>query len=76
VELYGVPVAERFLGLYRELSGARGELDPTWDLFSLVEVLPEPSVYWGWVNLGVPDLTVSRVRERLDEYATLLASRI
>ena len=44
--------------------------------FTLVEALPSPSVYWGWVNLGVTNVTVERIRCRLDAYATLLASRV
>lgn len=75
VQLYGVEVAERFLAVHRVVSGET-HLDAAWDAYCLVETLPEPSVYWGWLNLGVTGLTVERVRRRLDEYARLVASRL
>lgn len=76
VQLFGVDVAERFLAIVLEIVGRRELPNPAWDIVSLVEMLPKPSVYWGWVNLGVTGLTVERVCERLDAYAALLASRI
>jgi hypothetical protein len=77
VKLYGVEIAERFREiLHQTADGVEGGRDPTWDIFSLIEVLPNPSVYWGWVNLGVTNLTVQLVQSRLDTYAELLASRL
>ena len=51
--------------------------EPLGDLLSLAEVLPgAPSVYWGWRNLGVNDLTREIVAERLDDYVSLLVAKL
>jgi aminoglycoside phosphotransferase (APT) family kinase protein len=75
-QLHGPEVAERFLALHESLAPASIELDPYWDLLSLLEVVPDsPSVYWGWRNLGVGGLTPELIAGRLDDYVALLVAK-
>lgn len=76
-QLHGPDVAERFLAMHQALAPGSIEIDPYWDMLSLVEVLPGPDdVYWGWTNLGVRHLTTRVVRERLDAYAAGLVAKL
>ncbi len=76
-QLHGPDVAERFLALHESTAPGSIELDPYWDLLSLIEILPgPPSVYWGWRNLGVRGLTPEIVRDRLDDYAGRLVAKL
>ncbi len=76
-QLHGPEVAERFLQTYASLAPRTIELDPYWDLLSLVEVLPGPDiVYAGWTKLGVRGLTTRIVRDRLDAYAADLMAKL
>jgi hypothetical protein len=75
--LHGPAVAERFLEIHEEVAPGSIELSPYWDLLDLVEVLPgPPSVYWGWRNLGVTQLSEEIVGQRADEYVSLLVAKL
>lgn len=76
-QLCGAGVAERFGALHEEMAPGSVELDPYWDLLSLIEILPGPDdVYWGWRRLGVSGLSTGVVRERLDDYVALLVAKL
>ena len=76
-QLRGAEAAERFKQLYQSAAPGLLELDPYWDLLSLVEILPGPDgVYWGWLNLGVSGLSTQIVRARLDDYVSRLVAEL
>jgi aminoglycoside phosphotransferase (APT) family kinase protein len=69
-QLHGPDVADRFVEIYESVARGAIEIDPYWDLVSLLNVLPGPEgVYWGWRNLGVTHLTAELCWGRLDEFA-------
>jgi aminoglycoside phosphotransferase (APT) family kinase protein len=66
---YGVPMADRFLEVCREVLGAPLDDQPYWDLQTLMEVLPGPiEVYPPWHEFGLTHLTNAIVTRRLEEY--------
>lgn len=77
VQLHGPAVAERFLEIHRSLAPGVVELDPYWDLLSLVQILPGPErVYPGWSGSFAGRLDVRLLQDRLEDWAAGLVARI
>jgi aminoglycoside phosphotransferase (APT) family kinase protein len=75
--LHGVSVADDFLAAYVETAGSEFEYDPYWDLMSVVELLPgPPSMYDGWRAVGVPNISNTLIRERVDLYVASVVARL
>lgn len=75
--LHGLAVADEFLAAYVGEAGSEFQYDPYWDLMSVVELLPgPPAMYEGWRASGVPPMTDSVMRERVDLYVASVVARI
>jgi aminoglycoside phosphotransferase (APT) family kinase protein len=75
--LHGLSVADDFLTAYIAAAGSDFEYDPYWDLMTVVELLPgPPSMYEGWRAVGVPNISNSVMRERVDLYVTSVVARL
>ena len=72
--LHSVDTAEEFRAAYERLSGL--DQDPYWDLMTAVEVLPEPEMFRGWTDLGVPTLERQMLRKRIDDYVASIVRRL
>ncbi|MCH8813790.1 MAG: aminoglycoside phosphotransferase family protein [Chloroflexi bacterium] len=72
--LHGVASAEDFRAAYERLSGL--VQDPYWDLMTAVEVLPEPQMFRGWTDLGVPTIDRETLRARIDAYVASIVERL
>jgi aminoglycoside phosphotransferase (APT) family kinase protein len=72
--LHGVDVAERFRAAWEAASGQAQ--DPYWDLDTVVAFLPEPDMYQGWRDLGVPEIALSDLRQRHDAYIVSIVARL
>ena len=67
ISFYGIEVAERFLGYYRQASGRDCHDMAWWDLASLVESLPgPPEVYPAWAQFGIRHVTAGLMRAQAD----------
>jgi len=76
VMLHGVAAADRFLQYYIEANQSF-IYDPYWDILSLIDMLfGPPTVYQGWVALGVTHLTDEMMVERIEEYTASLADKL
>ncbi|KEO84944.1 phosphotransferase family protein [Tumebacillus flagellatus] len=76
--LKGVEAADYFLDEYVRLAGDAFTYDPYWDLLAAIEFLPgPPSVYQGWVDVGVTNLTPALMKERYEGLvAGILAKQV
>ena len=75
--LHGVSVADEFLNAYITEAGSEFQYDPYWDLMSVVEQLPgPPSMYEGWRASGVPSISNTLMRERVDDYVRSVVARL
>lgn len=74
--LHGVETADRFLAVYQSLTGQKVEHHPYWDIITAIEWLPQPRVFAGWRDMGLPQLTPEVVRARLDEHVAAAVARL
>jgi aminoglycoside phosphotransferase (APT) family kinase protein len=75
--LHGVSVADEFLAAYIAEAGSEFTYDPYWDLMSVVVLLPgPPSMCEGWRVGGVPSISNSVMRERVDDYVKSVVARL
>jgi aminoglycoside phosphotransferase (APT) family kinase protein len=75
--LHGVSVADEFLTAYIAEAGSEFQYDPYWDLMSVVELLPgPPSMYEGWRASGIPNISDTVMRERVDDYVKSVVARL
>ena len=72
--LHGVEIAERFRAAYERITGL-GQ-DPYWDLMTAVEILPEPGMFAGWTQLGIPMIERNARRARMDQYVVSIVERL
>ncbi|MBE1553036.1 aminoglycoside phosphotransferase family protein [Sporosarcina limicola] len=76
--LHGVEVADQFLDAYLRVASSEFEYSPYWDflaVFDFIEGNEPPTVYEGWVSLGVTSLTDEMMRERMESYMISLLAR-
>ncbi|SFX61571.1 Phosphotransferase enzyme family protein [Thermoactinomyces sp. DSM 45891] len=67
--LYGVEKADQFLLEYTNVAGDSFHYHPYWDLRMLFEFLPgPPTVYQGWLDVGVTGLTERLMKQRFEAY--------
>jgi aminoglycoside phosphotransferase (APT) family kinase protein len=75
--LHGVSVADDFLAAYIAAAGSDFRYEPYWDLMSVVELLPgPPSMYEGWRAAGMPNISNTEMRERVDLYVASVVARL
>jgi len=75
--LHGVSAADDFLAAYIAAAGSDFGYDPYWDLMSVVELLPgPPSMYEGWRASGLPNISDTVMRERVDLYVASVVARL
>ncbi len=75
--LHGVSVADDFLAAYIAAAGSDFRYEPYWDLMSVVELLPgPPSMYEGWRAAGMPNISNTEMRERVDLYVESVVARL
>ena len=74
--MYGLPAADRFLDLCREVMGAYWSYDPFWDLMSILDGPPgDMEVYPAWPGFGLCGLTPDLLVERDDAYLESVLAR-
>lgn len=70
--LYGTDIADLFLKYYQK-HAKDFEYTYYWDIISLIDILfSTPTVYQGWIDLGIHNLTDKLIIERLDYYLSSL----
>ena len=75
--LHGVQAADDFLAAYIAAAGSDFRYEPYWDLMSVVELLPgPPSMYEGWRAAGMPNISNTEMRERVDQYVQSVVARL
>jgi aminoglycoside phosphotransferase (APT) family kinase protein len=75
--LHGVSAADDFLAAYIAAAGSDFRYEPYWDLMSVVELLPgPPSMYEGWRAAGLPNISNTEMRERVDLYVASVVARL
>jgi aminoglycoside phosphotransferase (APT) family kinase protein len=75
--LHGVSTADDFLAAYIAAAGSDFQYEPYWDLMSVVELLPgPPSMYEGWRAAGLPNISNTVMRERVDLYVASVVARL
>jgi aminoglycoside phosphotransferase (APT) family kinase protein len=75
--LHGVSAADDFLAAYIAAAGSDFRYEPYWDLMSVVELLPgPPSMYEGWRAAGMPNISNTEMRERVDLYVASVVARL
>ncbi|TCP69454.1 aminoglycoside phosphotransferase (APT) family kinase protein [Baia soyae] len=74
--LYGVEIADQFLLEYEKVAESF-TYHPYWDLRMIFEFLPgPPTVYQGWLDVGVTGLTDRRIEQRFEAYMRSVWERI
>ncbi|TCP31517.1 aminoglycoside phosphotransferase (APT) family kinase protein [Scopulibacillus darangshiensis] len=75
--LHGVPAADQFLQSYESIAGRGSLYHPFWDLRAFADfALPgPPTVYQGWIDLGVKNLTDDLMKKRTDDYLISILER-
>lgn len=67
--LYGIQIADEFLAAYQTIAGSTFYYDPYWDILSVIDTLSgSPTVYSGWRDFGITELTDALMVERTDQY--------
>jgi aminoglycoside phosphotransferase (APT) family kinase protein len=74
VQIFGLDMAAKFLNEYCAATGYQHH--PYWDLLTAIDCLPLEEVYPGWRELGLRDLTIDMVRERVEAYVSAVLQRI
>ena len=70
-------MADDFLAAYIAAAGPDFRYEPYWDLMSVVELLPgPPSMYEGWRAAGMPSISNTEMRERVDLYVASVVARL
>lgn len=75
--LYGVEIADQFLVDYENVAGDSFSYQPYWDLRMTFEFLPgPPTVYRGWLDVGVTGLTGQLIEDRYEKYMLSVWNRL
>lgn len=74
--LYGIEIADQFLAAYQAIAGSTFYYDPYWDILSVIDTLSgSPTVYSGWRDFGITELTDALMVERTDMYIENLVKK-
>lgn len=74
---HSTQAADNFLEVYEAQNKSNDRYDVYWDIRALFDIYPEEiTVYDGWKHLGVKELTIFELYNRLDAYAESLWEKI
>jgi len=74
--LYGITIADEFLAAYKTIAGSSFNYNPYWDILSVIDTLSgAPTVYTGWKDFGITNLTDALMIERTDHYIEDLVNK-